>query len=116
MSRYAKQHYKDVARILAEEKHFQETSGRPEGRIAAGAVINLKHTFADLFAADSPPSSRCWTCGNSEEAGSICTRRDGEHRFGGFDREQFLTACELRPRTEQGYSDYVEAKIAGELD
>ena len=98
MSRYGKQHYEDVARILAEEKHFQETSGRPEGMIAAGTVINLKHTFADLFAADNPPSTHCWRCGSNRNVVTICIRPNEEHHYGGFNRADFLEACGLEPK------------------
>jgi hypothetical protein len=92
VSRYSKQHYEDVARILAEEQHFQETSGRPEGLSAAGAVINLKHTFADLFAADNP--KRCSFHGEHD------TGYSEDCKITGFDREQFLAACGLEPVPE----------------
>ncbi|KKK48053.1 hypothetical protein LCGC14_3149030, partial [marine sediment metagenome] len=84
MSRYTKQHYEDVARLLKDY----------------ALPVSLINRFADLFAADNPPSSRCWNCGDSKEAaGAICTRPNEGHRFGGFDRKQFLAACGLEPDT-----------------
>ncbi|KKL48058.1 hypothetical protein LCGC14_2329330 [marine sediment metagenome] len=109
MSRYTKEQCEDVARILAEEKHFQETSGRPEGMIAAGAVINLKHTFADLFAADNPRSPYCGYCGIVRDDRLPCpergvsgveTRPPHNFLYKGFNREQFLEACGLETETE----------------
>ena len=85
-TRYQKSQIEDVARILAEEKHFQETSGRPEGMSAAGAVINLQHTFADLFAADNPPMCRVGS--HDGPCTPVCW-------LDGFNREQFLAACGL---------------------
>ncbi len=92
---YQNEHYEDVARIVS----WHTTAAKVDGdkkRMAELGYLCLH--FADLFAADRPPSSRCWTCGNSEEAGSTCTRLDGKHRFGGFDREQFLAACGVERR------------------
>ncbi len=122
VSRYSQEHYEDVARIFAQY---------PRG-LHDGVVKD----FADLFAADSPPSSRCWNCGDSKDAlEHICTRPNEGHRFGGFDRDPFLTACGLEPTCplcscpsengdvhltcadqEQACSDYVAGKMAGEFD
>ncbi len=87
-TRYQTEHYEDVAELL----HGAIEHAEREQRFVD---VDLVYEFAALFAADRPPSSRCWTCGNSKEAEPTCTRPDGEHRFGGFDRAQFLTACGL---------------------
>ena len=92
MSRYTKEHYEDVAKALKENRAW---AIQMDSAHARGVMASTIGTFADLFAADRPPSSHCWTCGSSKEAGFTCTRPDGEHRFGGFDREHFLAACGL---------------------
>ncbi len=89
-TRYQKRHYEDVARLISGN---MDATGLDKQR--NGGLTALAHDYADLFAADNPPSSRCWTCGDDKGTTSICTRPDGEHRFGGFDREQFLAACGL---------------------
>ncbi len=96
MSKYSKQHYEEIAKILAEERNFHE------GLIAKNTVKNLIYTFANLFVADNPPSSRCSHCGDNKGETSYCIRvpngdhhSTGEHNFGGFDREKFLKACGL---------------------
>ena len=88
-TRYQKSHYEDVAKLLA--LHI----GPCVPRTVTNCPTTLAAEFVGLFAADNPPNSRCWTCGNTKEAAPIYTRPDGDHRFGGFDREQFLVACGL---------------------
>lgn len=114
MSRNTKEHYEDVARLL-----------RRKGIDGIGEREPTRHriiyAFADLFAADNP------ACAFLD-----CTMHQG------FDREQFLAACGLEPKTttcplcscpsedgdvhpscadtEQAYTDYVAGKIAGEFE
>ena len=88
MSRYTKQHYEDVARILFEHSGYTT---------AMVVTDDITHAFADLFAADNPPNSRCWNCGDDKGTTSICTRPNEGHNYGGFDRDQFLKACGLEP-------------------
>ncbi len=112
-TRYQKRHYEDVARIIV---------GHNGGLLDTYSPANhkcLADDFADLFAADNPKC--CIHCGYVKGTTEICDSANGqlrdEHTFEyGFDRDQFLVACGLKPETEQGYADYVEAKIAGELD
>ena len=93
MSRYQKQHYEDVARILTNAGRREDISG---GARAAQETIGLLRTdFADLFAADNP--AHCLKCGVTEAATALsCDARGGKHKFAyGFDRERFLKACGL---------------------
>ena len=85
-TRYQESQIKDVARIIEDLWLFPD---------AHEIISSLAGDFANLFAVDNLPSSRCWTCGNTKEAAPICTRPDGDHRFGGFNRERFLAACGL---------------------
>ena len=82
-TRYQKRHYEDVAEIVL--NHIWH---RPVGYMSR----DLAEDFADLFAADNPPF--CSDCGD-EKGTTICTHSCGDHHafIGGFDREQFLTAC-----------------------
>ena len=73
MSRYSKEHYEDVARILSAEFATQKPAN------LHGPIRNLIYDFADLFAADNPPACIEGQCPS----------------HGGFDREQFLAACRL---------------------
>ena len=82
MSRYTKEHYEDVAGLLRATK---EKFGR--ARVESKDIIGtLAYSFAILFAADNPPVYDCPECAGSED-----------RLVGGFDREQFLTACGLEP-------------------
>ncbi len=63
-------------------------------------VEDIARDFADLFAADNPPT--CTKCGvlcATQQAANYCADDafEGEnHKWaGGFDREQFLAACGL---------------------
>ncbi|KKM24101.1 hypothetical protein LCGC14_1608510 [marine sediment metagenome] len=90
MSRYSKEHYEDVARIIV---------GHNGGLLDTYSPANhkcLADDFAELFAADNPPSTHCWHCGSNRNVVTDCTHV--EHNYGGFDREQFLTACGLEPQ------------------
>lgn len=81
-TRYQEKHYEDAARILREHKGCCKTEW-------------VADDFADLFAANNPPT--CRVCGESAAgAPPPCERYDGHHEWtGGFDREQFLSACGL---------------------
>ena len=90
MSRYTKEHYEDVARLL--RAHHLEGNDCD--------VQDVVRAFADLFATDNP--ILCIYCGYIKGTTEICDSADGrlrnEHLFeGGFDREQFLAACGLEP-------------------
>ena len=76
MSRYSKEHYEDVARILSKDARTVEI-----------VTEDIARDFADLFAADNPPTCR-W--GSRHHVGPC-------DLGGGFNREKFLTACGLEP-------------------
>ncbi len=81
MSRYTKEHYEDVARLL--RAHHLEGNDCD--------VQDVVRAFADLFATDNLPF--CRTCGIFHSAFHAS---EGLHDYGGgFDRDQFLTACGL---------------------
>lgn len=88
MSRYTKQHYEDVARLLAGNR---DATGLVRER--NGAIGDLANDFADLFAADNPPT--CIDCG--ARRGETDPNSDpGAHLYEHhFDRERFLAACGL---------------------
>jgi len=73
VSRYTKQHYGDVARLLKDY----------------ALPVSLINRFADLFAADN--TKRCSFHGDHD------TGYSEDCKITGFDREQFLTACGLEP-------------------
>ena len=105
MSRYSKKHYEDVAEILSEH------GGYVTARVVTDDIVRA---FADLFAADNPPTCLEHTDASAypidaqhhassdhvdvkgEPSPEDCQCIEGGGRFGGFDREQFLTACGLR--------------------
>ena len=92
VSRYTKQHYEDVARILGSEFATQKPAN------LHGPIRNLIYDFADLFAADNPPTCRL----QHHLDLAICHARPSDasatHEFeGGFNPEQFLAACGLEP-------------------
>ena len=88
MSKYTKEHYEDVAEIMARHRHPGEGNREAEGCWEATCA-----DFADLFAADNP--QRCIICDQRKDTGSPCDDLS-EHSFeGGFDRELFLAACGL---------------------
>ena len=88
MSKFSKEHYEDVARML-----FPYTATGPsnEEHYGSRAARLIAVDFADLFAADHPPSTHCWHCGSNRNVVTDCTHV--EHNYGGFNREEFLTAC-----------------------
>ncbi|KKM82295.1 hypothetical protein LCGC14_1321010 [marine sediment metagenome] len=101
-SRYTKEHYEDVARILK----VQVSSTAPlnwVGHIAEvetnATVKRIAYRFADLFAADNPPV--CIHCRQSPVSSGLCL--GGQQQYlnhevkGGFDRKWFLAACGLEP-------------------
>ena len=90
-NRYTKEHYEDVAKVL----HPYADASLKWGDGEYSTMDEVARDFADLFAADNPPSTRCWSCGDSKEVKSICTRPNEGHSYGGFDRKQFLAACGL---------------------
>ncbi len=94
MPRYSKGHYEDVADILRLRYNYYHSY---EPRIALGSTAQA---FADLFAADNPPT--CIHCGDDEGTTAVCISANGrtydEHLFeGGFDRTAFLRACGIGP-------------------
>ncbi|KKN07172.1 hypothetical protein LCGC14_1069910 [marine sediment metagenome] len=83
-TRYQESQIEDVARILA-----KEGSGS-----TFGPVRNIARDFANLFAADNPPT--CSHCDKRRGIGTVCPSPCGEHHFeGGFNRTDFLAACGL---------------------
>lgn len=104
MSRYTKEQTEDVAGILS--RHY----GYASGDVLLGVLLAA---FADLFAADNPPT--CINCaeehGTSEVCVTVGSRCHEEHSFeGGFDRERFLAACGLEPEV-----DMIPAEDAPEI-
>lgn len=95
MSKYQRQHYDDVARVLSHARAHEPRFGTGEFTAIGQAIID----FADLFAADNPPY--CQYCRNTPTPASAATQcvqvHLGEpHEYiGGFDRERFLKACGL---------------------
>lgn len=90
MSLYTKQHYEDIAKLIRDS--WPEAV--PED-INEVILFSLANKFADLFATDNP--KRCDACGSSMGTSTQCPYNK-DHLFeGGFDREQFLTACGLEP-------------------
>jgi len=96
-TRYQERHYEDVAKALKENRAWAIELDSSHARGVMAATIG---TFADLFAADNPPT--CLHCGQEAiELSDTCPAGEG---FGaphahtqGFDRERFLTACGLEP-------------------
>jgi len=82
-SRYSKRHYEDVARLINESWPVEAADREAEEVV----LFSLVSRFADLFAADNPPSGKDCLC----------------HECRGFDRERFLTACGLE--TKGPYAD-----------
>lgn len=91
MSKYAKEHIEDVAKLLRDRVTLSHVFG--DG--SAWAEINtIAHHFVSLFAADNLPT--CIDCGASRaEPGPHGDECAGHLFEGGFDRDQFLTACGL---------------------
>lgn len=108
VSRYTKQYYEDVAKVL-----FERLEGPSHQHMWAAAIEGLAQDFADLFAADNLPL--CQRCDIPHSVHYI--QREGLHEYtGGFKRDDFLAACGLKPQSEQAYSDYVAGKTAGEFE
>ncbi len=90
-TRYQKEHYEDVARILSDAIGIASDCDRPD----CGCKVEspaIAQDFADLFAADNP--KRCSFHHNAvvhNEIGYL----NGDCHIGGFDRERFLAACGL---------------------
>lgn len=110
-SKYSKEHYEDVAELLKN----QTSQAAPLNWIGCIAqtetnatVKRIAYRFADLFAADNPISCmRCRTLKANTRRGVGCRYADEYHKWtGGFDREQFLTACGLE-------SERVESRHLG---
>ena len=91
MSRYTKQHYEDVARLINESWPLAV----PED-VNEVILFGLANKFADLFAADNPRT--CVYHYPSEHNKNI--RRDDGCDMQGFDRELFLAACGLEPEMD----------------
>jgi len=99
VSRYTKEHYEDVARtIRLEREHWEGLPNDAQTAMAESILTHWSNSLADLFAADNPPGSRCWNCGDDNESMALCTRPNEGHNFGGFNRKPFLEACGLEPK------------------
>jgi len=85
MSRYTKQHYEDVARIL--HKYYRGIAYGPD------YSPGIAKDFADLFATANPPI--CRLCGANPGDDTSA----GHDFIDGFNRIQFLAACGLEPDT-----------------
>ncbi len=96
MSKYQDSYYKDVVKLL---KPYTQARSEPDHLMTADRSASIATAravaldFADLFAADNPPSKWCWHCGANKGTTPTCTNVG--HNYGGFDREQFLAACDL---------------------
>jgi hypothetical protein len=107
-TRYQKSQIEDVARTLV---NFWAD---PINRFSYLHVPpKLAQDFADLFAADNPPTCsicRLATTDLLEEAGCQYEPESGttsQHDFeGGFDRERFLAACGLEQQPESDEDCY----------
>ena len=89
-SRYRKQHYEDVARILSKDARTVEI-----------VTEDIARDFADLFAEDNPPF--CRTC---DVTHTIFYAGEGLHEYeGGFNRADFLAACGLAEEVEADESE-----------
>jgi len=88
VSRYTKEHYEDVARVLS----YHTTAARVDNeRERMQWLAWVAKSFIDLFAADNPPF--CRTC---DVEHSIFYAGEGLHEYeGGFNRKWFLAACGL---------------------
>ncbi len=89
MSRYSKEHYEDVARVIADATRcyeFADSNGATPADIVNG--------LADLFAADNPPT--CAGC--NPQPGDVIPASHAV--VGGFDRGQFLATCGLEPESK----------------
>ncbi|KKK68657.1 hypothetical protein LCGC14_2941870 [marine sediment metagenome] len=99
-TRYQKSQIEDVARILHDAwGEARDVGGLAERYMDDTTVSNLTHDFADLFAADNPPT--CLHCGQEAiELGDTCLVGGGigapHAHTQGFDPEQFLVACGLK--------------------
>ena len=91
MSIYTKQHYDSIADLLS-----KNDPSHPVMIQVKGICLD----FANLFAADSPPI--CVGCGIRRGQNHHENHPDvpGRLFIGGFDREQFLTACGLKPEDD----------------
>ncbi len=98
-TRYQKSQIEDVAQILRDAMLETIDDGKMASRYMDDTTIeNITYDFETLFAADNPP--RCVNCGEpaTTTGGGSChyVPQLGEHNFeGGFNREEFLTACGL---------------------
>jgi len=90
MSRFTKEHYEDVARIVRLERtYWAGLVDDAQAAVAESVLSRWTCSLVDLFAADNLPF--CRTCGIFHSAFHAS---EGLHDYvGGFDREQFLAAC-----------------------
>lgn len=80
-TRYQEKYYEDVVQILS-------------ALLADTTALDSFTKFADLFAADNPPT--CIDCGASpSESGPFGSECAGHLFEGGFGRADFLAACGL---------------------
>ena len=88
---YQERHYKDVARILYGWTGTRtEVGHNPADCAECQSVALICEDFANLFAADNPP-----TCIVSILSAPIAHERHDCVLEGGFARERFLAACGL---------------------
>ena len=93
-NRYNKRHYEDVARILGFTIRISSNCDHPD----CGCKVELPaiaKDFANLFAADNPPTCNIDRCGahpGDDTSAGHCFED-------GFNRARFLTACGLEEET-----------------
>ena len=83
-TRYQKEHYEDVARVLS---YHITAAGMDDERERMQWLAWVAESFIDLFAADNPPACQAFH-GPGHDSSCKLT--------GGFNREQFLIACGLK--------------------
>ena len=82
-TRYQKEHYEDVARVLS---YHTTAAGMDDERERMQWLTWIAKSFIDLFAADNPPQ-----CPSGQHPAPYA----GNCRPVGFDRKWFLAACGL---------------------
>ncbi|KKL16312.1 hypothetical protein LCGC14_2496890 [marine sediment metagenome] len=88
ITRYQKEHYEDVARVLS---YHTTAAGMDDEQERMQWLTWIAKSFIDLFAADNP--RRCTAhvaCPYHHSDG-----RDNDCHIYGFNRERFLEACGL---------------------
>lgn len=93
MSRYSRELAEDVAGLI--KSAWPEAVPEDVNEVI---LFDLANKFADLFAADNPPT--CVACGAlcaTQRAVYPCHAGRDHKWIGGFDRDKFLAACGLEP-------------------